>query len=101
MEDSFENLVEFEYLIRKPKNFGNGKDQNHGTMANGEESMKWLNLRMLSEGRGGGAGICLVLKVLLTMKSPFFPLIQAFISSNRGDCHNTFTSFSFFSPQFD
>lgn len=54
MEDSFENLVEFEYLIWKPKNFGNGKDQNHGTMANGEESVKWLNLRMLSEGQGAG-----------------------------------------------
>ena len=55
MEDSFENLVEFEYLIWKTKNFGNGKDQNHGTMANGEESVKWFNLRMLSEGRGGSA----------------------------------------------
>ena len=60
--------VAFKYLICKREQFGNGEDQNHGTVTNDEESMK--------DGLTSGCsvGVCLVFKVLLTVKSPCFPL---------------------------
>lgn len=40
IEDTFENLVEFEYLTWKTEAVGNGKDQYHGTMVIGKEAAK-------------------------------------------------------------